>query len=383
MDILKNKIITPHWMMRLLGARAATIVISYDGLVLERAGGERFAISTENWTREDVLRRGRLFFELVLPTDRGEERLQGLSKSEVEGFFDWLQDYWYWLEEYQKFASEVSRCAEEINRLLDAGYLRRSRWLKIRAMAQKMLDQFRKVPAVDCLDRDRHADFTLVQQMAHWTERDVEDHRVQYVDCFKEQFADYFDEVESNPLTESQRDACVIDEDNNLVLAGAGTGKTSTMVGRAGFLVKSGQAQPEQILMLAFANKAAKEMQERLDERVDEKGVVASTFHKLGKDIIAWVEEAQPSISPLAQDGALLQKHVDGWFEALLDNPTYKQWVLDYLSITGMKGLIGLILKLRASTLSISRANEIRTLQGEMVKGLGELLIANHLLCLV
>ena len=127
------------------------------------------------------------------------QRLKGLSKSEVDGFFDWLQDYWYWLEEYQKFASEVSRCAEEINRLLDAGYLRRSRWLKIRAMAQEMLDQFRKVPAVGYLDHDRHADFTLVQQMAHWTERDVEDHRVRYVDCFKEQFADYFDRVESNP----------------------------------------------------------------------------------------------------------------------------------------------------------------------------------------
>ena len=121
MDILKNKIITPHWMMRLLGARMATIVISYDGLILERAGGERFAINTENWTREDVLRRGMLFSELVLPTDRGAPRLKGLNKSEVEGFFDWLQDYWDWLEEYQKFASEVSRCAEEINRLLDAG----------------------------------------------------------------------------------------------------------------------------------------------------------------------------------------------------------------------------------------------------------------------
>ena len=379
MDILKNKIITPHWMMRLLGARMATIVISYDGLILERAGGERFAINTENWTREDVLRRGMLFSELVLPTDRGAQRLKGLNKSEVEGFFDWLQDYWYWLEEYQKFAPEVRRCAGEINRLLDAGYLRRSRWLKIRAMAREMLDQFRKVPAVGCLDRDRHADFTLVQQMAHWTERDVEDHRVQYVDCFKEQFADYFNRVESNPLTESQRDACVIDEDNNLVLAGAGTGKTSTMVGRAGFLVKSGQAQPEQILMLAFANKAAREMQERLDERVDEKGVVASTFHKLGKDIIASVEKEQPSISPLAQDGALLQKHVDGWFEALLENPSYKQWVLDYLSYYRYEGANRFDFDTEGEYFEYIQANEIRTLQGEMVKGWGELLIANHL----
>ena len=380
MDTLKNKSITPHWMMRLLGARKATIVISSDGLILERAGGERFAISTENLTREDVLHRGRLFCELVLPTDRGAQRLKGLSRSEVEGFFDWLEDYWYWLEDYQKFASEMRRCAEEIKRLLDAGYLRRSRWVKIRAMARDMLDQFRKVPAVGDLDCD--TDFTLVQQMAHWTERDVEDHRVQYVNRFKEQFAEYFDRVESNPLTESQRDACVIDEDNNLVLAGAGTGKTSTMVGRAGFLVKSGQAQPEQILMLAFANKAAREMQERLDERVEEKGVVASTFHKLGKDIIASVEKAQPSISPLAQDGALLQKHVDGWFEALLEIPTYRQWVLDYLSYYRYEGVNRFEFETEGEYLEYIKANEIRTLKGEKVKGLGECWIANRLFML-
>ncbi|MDE2698415.1 MAG: hypothetical protein OXI23_06060, partial [Gemmatimonadota bacterium] len=164
MNTLKNKSITPHWMMRLLGARTATILISSDGLILERAGGKRFAVCTENLTREDVLHRGRLFFELVLPTDRGAQQLKGLRKAEVEGFFDWLQDYWYWLAENQKFASEVKRCAAEIDRLLDTGYLRSSRWLKIKAMAQEMLDQFRKVPAVGYLDRNRHADFTLVQE---------------------------------------------------------------------------------------------------------------------------------------------------------------------------------------------------------------------------
>ena len=315
MDILENRSITPHWMMRLLGTRKAVLLISSDGLVLERAGGERFALGTENLTRENVLRRGRLFFELALPTDRGAQRLKGLRKSEVEGFFEWLQDYWYWLEEEQKFASEVQRCAGEINRLLDAGYLRSSRWLKIRAMARDMLDQFRKVPAVGSLDRD--ADFTLVQEMAHWGDQQVEDFRAQYVSRLKEAFSTFFDGVENNPLTESQRDACVIDEDNNLVLAGAGTGKTSAMVGRAGFLVESGQARPDEILMLAFANKAAREMQERLDERVNKKGVVASTFHKLGKDIIASVEKVQPSISPLATDGALLKKQVDQWFEGV------------------------------------------------------------------
>lgn len=382
MDILKNRIITPHWMMRLLGARTATILISSDGLILERAGGKRFAISSENLTREDVLRRGRLFFELALPTDRGAQRLKGLRKAEVDGFFGWLEDYWYWLEEEQKFSSEVRRCAGEINRLLDAGYLRNSRLLKIKAMAREMLDQFRKVPVVGSLDRNRHADLTLVQEVAHWGDQQVEDFRALYVDRLKEEFSTYFDEVESNPLSESQRDACVIDEDNNLVLAGAGTGKTSAMVGRAGFLVKSGQARSDQILMLAFANKAAKEMQERLDARVDERGVVASTFHKLGKDIIASVEKAQPSISPLATDGALLEKHVDQWFEALLAIPSYRQWVLDYLGYYRYEGVNRFDFETEGEYFEYIFANEIRTLKGEMVKGLGELWIANHLFML-
>ena len=379
MNTLKNRSITPHWMMRLLGTRKATILISSDGLILERAGGERFAVCSEDLTREDVLSRGRLFFELVLPTDRGAQRLKGLCKAEVEGFFDWLQDYWYWLEESQKFASEVRRCAEEINRLLDAGYLRSSRWLKIKAMAMEILDQFRMVPAVGYLDRDRHADFTLVQQVAHWGDQEVEDFRAQYVSRLKDQFSTFFDGVESNPLSESQRDACVIDEDNNLVLAGAGTGKTSAMVGRAGFLVESGQARPEQVLMLAFANKAAQEMQERLDERVNKKGVVASTFHKLGKDIIASAEKVQPSISPLATDGALLEKHVDGWFEKLLEIPSYRQWVLDYLGYYRYQEVNPFDFKTQGKYFEYISANEIRTLQGEMVKGLGELWIANYL----
>ena len=54
--------------------------------------------------------------------------------------------------------------------------------------------------------------------------------------------------------------ACVINEDSNLVLAGAGSGKTSVIVGRAGYLVEAGLAKPEEILILAFGNKASKRL---------------------------------------------------------------------------------------------------------------------------
>ena len=54
-------------------------------------------------------------------------------------------------------------------------------------------------------------------------------------------------------LNPEQRDAVEHIEGPLLVLAGAGTGKTSVMIGRAGYLLKSKQAEPKDILMLAFA----------------------------------------------------------------------------------------------------------------------------------
>ena len=230
-----------------------------------------------------------------------------------------------------------------------------------------------------CLNDNRHADFTLLQQIVHWDEQKIKDLRERYVSRVKEQFSSYFDQVESKPLTESQRDACVIDEDNNLVLAGAGTGKTSTMIGRAGFLIKSRQASPKQILMLAFANKAAQEMQARLDKRMDTKGVIASTFHKLGKEIIASVEKRQPSISPLAEDSALLEKHADQWFEEMFKIPSYGQLIIDYLSHDSSTLKNRFDFETDGEYLDYIRTNELRTLKGEKVKSLGECLIANHL----
>ena len=52
----------------------------------------------------------------------------------------------------------------------------------------------------------------------------------------------YFDTIEKFPLTVKQRQSVIVNEDRNLVVAGAGTGKTSTVVGKVGFLIKSKRA---------------------------------------------------------------------------------------------------------------------------------------------
>jgi len=82
---------------------------------------------------------------------------------------------------------------------------------------------------------------------------------------------------------------------NNLIIASAGTGKTSTIVGRIAHLIKSG-TPPQSILLLTFTNKASGEMIARLgryfDASITQK-IVSGTFHSVS---YKWLKEANSSI---------------------------------------------------------------------------------------
>ena len=61
-----------------------------------------------------------------------------------------------------------------------------------------------------------------------------------------------FDTIKRKPLTDLQRRSVILNERRNLVVAGAGTGKTSVIIAKAGYLLKSGKCRPEDILLLRF-----------------------------------------------------------------------------------------------------------------------------------
>jgi superfamily I DNA/RNA helicase len=91
-------------------------------------------------------------------------------------------------------------------------------------------------------------------------------------------------------LNDEQRAAASADAATPLlILAGAGSGKTKTMVRRCVFFVTTGVCAPEEILALTFTRGAATEMDERLRRELriatSAKGPTACTFHKLALDI--------------------------------------------------------------------------------------------------
>lgn len=103
----------------------------------------------------------------------------------------------------------------------------------------------------------------------------------------------YFDHVLGKyPLDPQQRDSIVKLEDNCLVIASAGSGKTSTIVGKAKYLVEKQHINPAKILLLTYTKKAANE----LSERMQIAGISSGTFHSLAYRIIAEVTGQAPSI---------------------------------------------------------------------------------------
>lgn len=101
--------------------------------------------------------------------------------------------------------------------------------------------------------------------------------------------------IEGKSLDNQQRRAIVINEDNNLIIAGAGSGKTTTIAGKVKYLTNRQNVKPEQILLLSFTRKSAEEMTERIQQKMNIP-IPCTTFHKLGLDIIAEARNEKPSI---------------------------------------------------------------------------------------
>lgn len=113
---------------------------------------------------------------------------------------------------------------------------------------------------------------------------------------------DFFDRVEKSPLTEEQARAVLCFDNRVLVVASAGSGKTSTMVAKAGYALHRKLFDAPEILLLAFNSDAAEELQTRIRERLSPLGLPADsirarTFHAFGLDVIGQATGTRPTLA--------------------------------------------------------------------------------------
>jgi len=210
----------------------------------------------------------------------------------------------------------------------------------------------------------------------------------------KEQLSHYFDDIEGKELDEQQRTAILTDEYSNLIIAGAGSGKTLTVIGKVKYLMEQKNVPPENILLLSFTKKTVDELNERLKNIG--LGARATTFHKLGYDTIKKYQATLPAVtnentlSKVVKD--YLEKEIMNDAEAL---EAYIVYVACYMNIPEEnesydslgekldteKGIDFHTLKSKCEPEPLNKVAlaSLDSMQGEKVKSVEELTIANFL----
>lgn len=213
-----------------------------------------------------------------------------------------------------------------------------------------------------------------------------------YVSSQKEKLKEYFDTIEEKKLDDQQRTAVLTDEYSNLIIAGAGSGKTLTIIGKVQYLIEQKNIQPDEILLLSFTQKTVAELNERLQKL--NLCVQATTFHKLGYDTIKKFHTDIPAVT----NENTLSNIITEYLKAdILDDDTalqsYIQYVACYMNIPEEhdsydslgekldteKGIDFQTLKSKCEPLNIVAQSNLDTLKGEKVKSVEELMIANYL----
>lgn len=105
-------------------------------------------------------------------------------------------------------------------------------------------------------------------------------------------------DIDGKNLDPQQRAVVLCNEKRMLVLAGAGSGKTLTIAGKVKYLCQEKGVSPEDILLIAFTHKSAEEMTDRISGKLGIP-VSATTFHKLGLDLIREAEGKRPDVYQL------------------------------------------------------------------------------------
>ncbi|WP_447723094.1 DNA helicase IV [Enterobacter asburiae] len=288
----------------------------YDRVVLLNAGvkvsGERHEyLIPFNQLLAIHCKRGLVWGELefVLPDDK-VVRLHGTEWSETQRFHHHLNALWQqWSQDMSVIAAQV------LQQVLDdiAQSNAQHAWLtrqQTAGLQQKIRQALSALPlSVTRLDEFDNCRDAWRQCQAWLNDKDKSRlaHNQAWTDAMLSQYADFFSTVESSPLNPAQARAVVNGEQSLLVLAGAGSGKTSVLVARAGWLLTTGEAVADQILLLAFGRKAAQEMDERIQERLHTRDITARTFHALALHIIQQGSKKVPSISKLENDAQARQ----------------------------------------------------------------------------
>ena len=366
-------ILTFNWIGRLFGWKCVTL--EGGSLLSVKKGAVAEIYSLKSSLTFATLIGGIFGKTLQLRVDDSLVRHKFLNNSLAAQFLESVNS-----QIAQNIDRYVVNIAAEFDDLVIRNYPRDSRIERVSLICNAIHDKYiaEKELWDTYLDSSSHQSLQRLLQFWPVDRSVVREHHEKYQLALR---SDFFDCVESNPLTHEQRLGVLRSNDRNLVLAAAGTGKTSVIVSKALDLIDRKLAAPEEILILAYNKSAAQEVAQRMADKAHKSGIVLevspqiSTFHALGRMLLK--EAKVPTyMSVFTEDEVKLKQWITGWLEKYLSEN--RDRLLSFISLFP-EPVNPFDFRSQAEYERYVRDNELRTLNGERVKGYQELLIANFL----
>ena len=135
-------------------------------------------------------------------------------------------------------------------------------------------------------------------------------------------------------LNEEQKESVISDSKRLLIVAGPGTGKTSSITHRIAYLIRDKGVKPQEILAMTFTNKAAREMKNRIEQLCgDVKGMKIGTYHSYCCGLLRQYYSNDFSLWDGSDQRQALKIIKDPWYAPITRNvnPSSRA-VLEYIS---------------------------------------------------
>lgn len=197
------------------------------------------------------------------------------------------------------------------------------------------------------------------------------------------EFGDFFSKLYQYSLSEEQMHAVICEEDNNLVIAGAGTGKTTTISAKISYILEKNLARPQELLVISFTNTAVEEMFERtcsfLKDKELAQNITFRTFNSFGNMVL---RHCSPRPRRIAFDGKdyrakfFLQEAFDKLF---LEDSDFAQKAVNFVAFFARPHKDEFDFSSKDDRIRHEQSSHHRSLNGTQCKSSEEVLIANFL----
>lgn len=240
------------------------------------------------------------------------------------------QEQLKWVEQVEELLPALDKAITDfsLNTTNAAGYFNNFKFMQWQQTANSISIQVKTIPfhALNLAPAELSSfnEFTNIVQNAANLKNAFNKNFLQYE---LTSYSHFFDDIEGRRLDLQQRTCIITDEDNNIVVAGAGSGKTTTIAGKVAYLLHRFNIAPSEILLISFTRKASEEMRNRikLKMKID---INVMTFHKLGRTIIGKATNDLPSVFEESKLPAL----INGFLVELMGDHNYSAKFTKYLT---------------------------------------------------